>query len=145
MQLLRADSHLRAKAELSAVGEACGGIPVHGGRIYQTQETSGVGFFVGDGMEANGVTGAELAEVMTPWVGVISAAAALISVLLPAPLGPRIAVTRPGRRVALTSLSTRRPDRVTSTPWMVSSMPHDPSATASGRRARRSAPSPRRA
>src|SRR3954471_21930602 len=48
MQLLRADAHLRAEAEFSAVGEARRRIPVDVGGIDQAKESARIGFAGGD-------------------------------------------------------------------------------------------------
>ena len=48
MELLRADSHFGAEAELAAIGEAGGCVPVDCGRIYQSKKFARVGFVCGD-------------------------------------------------------------------------------------------------
>src|SRR5438093_11747451 len=47
VQFLRTDSHLRAKAKLSAIGESCGGVPVHRSRIHSAHKFPGVRLIVG--------------------------------------------------------------------------------------------------
>ena len=56
MQLLGADRHLRAKAELAAVGEARGGVHVDGGRVHFIDKA--VGVTQGAGQDGVGVLGA---------------------------------------------------------------------------------------
>src|SRR5437879_13645551 len=48
MQFLRADSHLRAKAELASISKARGGIPINCWRIHQAEKLVRVGFVGSD-------------------------------------------------------------------------------------------------
>ena len=44
MEFLGADAHLRAKAELAAIGESRGGVPINRGGIYLLEKFIGIGF-----------------------------------------------------------------------------------------------------
>ena len=48
MELLGGDAHFAAQTELPAVGEAGGGVDVHGGGVHLVQKPLGVGIAVGD-------------------------------------------------------------------------------------------------
>ena len=63
MQLLGGNPHLAAQAELPAVGEAGGGVPVDGGAVHPGQEGVGRSLVAGDnGLGVSGGVGSDVAH-----------------------------------------------------------------------------------
>ena len=48
MQLLSADAHLGSEPELPSVGEAGGGIPIHGGGVHQAEKALSIALVARD-------------------------------------------------------------------------------------------------